>query len=247
MPGSWEITKQRENRVLCATLMPPDNMVTDAREEFGTKMVLPPGSDRCKIKGLPWDVGRNNAAKACIDGGYGWCFMWDSDVLPLDPQIVMKLIETNLPVVSGLYYQRFWPFMPAFFEIGQNEKGEAIRVPIGGWTPGQIVPATFVPTGALLIKRMVLEEVFKHYPEPFKWGVGAAPILEMKDGQVVQAPGFSEDFAFSFKCKQLGFQPFVATGLACLHEFRGVVGPKWIPGLNLPHPDPLYGVCGVII
>ena len=244
MPGSWEIVEQRRNRVLVATLKPPDGPVTDAREEFSQKMVLPPGSDRMKLKGLPYDAARNQAAKFCIEQGYGWLFFLDSDSMPADADIVPKLMATNLPFISAIYWQKFPPFMPVFFNEGVDDKGQPIKVPITGWQPGQIIPATFVPTGALLLKRMVLEEMFKHYPEPFKWGVTTGPVFDVKDGQIEQVPGFSEDFVFSYRVlKELKIQPMVHTGIVVYHELQAVVGPRWL--LPLPHPEPTFGVLGV--
>mgnify|MGYP001588518333 CR=1 FL=1 len=243
MPGSWEIFEQRRNRVLVCILRPPDSVVSDDREEFTSQMVLPPGSDRMPIKGMPYDAARNHGAKFAVDKGYGYIFFFDNDSLPVDHDIVPKLMATNLPFVSAIYWQKFYPHLPVPANEGTNEQGEAIKIPITGWQPGQIVPATFVPTGALLLKRSVLEEMFSHYPEPFKWGVSTGPVYDIKDGQIEQVPGFSEDFLFSFRAKQLGIQPMVHTGVAVFHELRAVVGPRWL--LPLPHPDPSFGIVGV--
>lgn len=240
MPGSWDIKKQRDERILLGILVPPDAVASFDIAMHMRNMVLPPGSDVIKVVGLPYGPARNQAAKHALDNGYNLAFQ-DADVRIVDPESYVKLMATKLPLVSGLYYQRFHPYIPVLFNEGRNEKGEHTKVPVGGWKPGDIVPATFVPGGLLLVRRPALEQIFGRYPLPFSWGVDLTPVPDFEGGQV---PPFSEDFVFSWRAKGLGIQPMVHTGVCGLHEVRAVVGPKWI--IPMPSNDPLLGVIGVV-
>lgn len=240
MPSSWEITAARQNRLLVSILMPPDLAVSMQFAEGIRGLQLPPGSDFMRVIGLPYGPARNNAAKTALDGGYNLAFL-DAD-MRVQGDAFMKLLETGLPMVSGLYYQRFPDYLPCLFNEGRDDKGQVVKNPIGGWKPGDIVPADFVPAGLLLVRHHLLKAIFERFPLPFFWGVDVAPVPDVGGGQ---APPFSEDFAFSWKVKNvLGIQPFVHTGVVGLHETRSVIGPKWM--VRQPNPDPLLGVVGVM-
>lgn len=239
MPGAWEITGQRDKRILLGVIVPPDLVVSMDFAQVIRNLQLPPGSDFMRVVGLPFATARNNVARVAVDNGFNLAFM-DADTRVL-PDAYMTLTSLGAPLVSGLYYQRFWPYMPVAFNSGRNEKGEHIRVPVTGWKPGDIFPADFVPAGLLVVSRRLLMTVFERHPLPFYWGIDVAPVPEVGGGQAYPA---SEDFTFSLRCAQLGYRALVHTGVVGLHEVRAVVGPKWM--IPLPSPDPLHGVVGVL-
>ena len=241
MPGSWEIKAERDRRVLLAIIMPPDLTCTMNFAQARRNIQLPPGSQVRAISGLPFGPARNQAAKQAVEEGFGALAFMDA-VVVVWPDAYMKLLGSGFDLVSGLYYQRFPPLLPCFFNLALNEKKEAVRVNITGWQPGDIVPATFVPAGLLLIRRRVLELAFQHFGgTPFFWGLDTAPLPDPAGGI---APTFSEDFNFSFKCQdRLRIQPMVMTSVVGIHESWGTVGPRWM--LPMPELDPLYGVAGV--
>lgn len=238
MPGSWEIVAARDKRLLVAILMPPDLAVTMDFAQNIRNIQLPPGSDFMRMAGLPYGPARNQCAKTALENNYNLAFL-DAD-LRVPPDAFIKLLETGLDLVGGLYFQRFAPYQPVMFNEGKDDKGTPIKVPVTGWKPGDIVPATFVPSGLTVYKRRLLEAMFARYKSPFTWGVDVAPVLEPEGNQ---ATPYSEDFNFTWKAKQIGFQPFVHTGVVGLHEVRAVVGPKWL--LPYPSNDPYHGVVAV--
>lgn len=239
MPASWEITAVRKNRVLVAIIMPPDLAVTMDFAQNIRNLQLPPASDFMRIVGLPYGPARNQGAKTALENGYNLMFI-DAD-MRVSSDAVMKLIETELPLVSGLYMQRFPPYLGCLFSEGKDAQGAPIKIPIEGWKPGDIVPATFIPSGLTLYRHELLQALFSRFKSPFTWGVDVAPVLEPEGNQ---APPFSEDFSCSWKAKQLGFQPMVHTGVVGLHESRCVIGPRWV--VPYPSNNPLHGVCGVM-
>lgn len=239
MPGAWEISSQRDKRMLLAIIVPPDLVVSMDFSQILRNLRMPPGSDFMRIVGLPYGPARNQAARVAIDNGFNPAFM-DADTR-VQPDAYMVLSSLGVPLVSGLYYQRFWPYMPVAFNSGRNEKGEHIRVPVTGWKPGDIFPADFVPAGLLVVSRRLMMTVFERHPLPFFWGVDVAPVPDVGGGQAYPA---SEDFTFSLRCAQLGYRALVHSGVVALHEVRAVVGPKWM--IPMPSPDPLHGIVGVV-
>ena len=237
-PASWEIKSQRDKRILLAVITPPDLGVSMDFAQNMRNLHLPPGSEWMRVVGFPFGPARNQAAKTALDNGYQLAFL-DSDVrVQQDAYII--LAETGLDLVSGLYFQRFHPYIPCAFNAVRDDKGNVQKAPITGWKPGDIVPCQFVPSGLTIYRRRMLEKVFERHPLPFMWGVDVAPVPDY-GGQAIP---FSEDFAFSWKAYELGFQPMVHTGVVGLHEVRAVVGPRWI--IPMPSPEPIMGVCGVV-
>ena len=235
-PGSWEISTVRSQRLLLGMIMPPDLGVSLHLCRSMRSLALPPDSIYFPVIGLPFGPARNQAAKYALENGFNLAF-WDADVR-IEPDAFMKLWATGLDVVSGLYYQRYYPYMPVVFNEGRDAQGNPVKVSIP-FTPGDIVPATFIPTGLTIYRHRAVKAGFERWPRLFEWGVDVTPVPS-EDGTV---PPFSEDFVASWRLKQLGFQPHVATGIVGMHEVRATVGPRWIvPG---PSSDPLHGVCGV--
>ena len=241
MPGAWEITGQRDKRILLAIIVPPDLVVSMDFSQVIRNLQLPPGSDFMRVAGMPFGVARNQAARVAVDNGFGYLGFLDADIRPVQMDAYMILTGLGAPLVSGLYFQRFWPAIPVAFNAGRNEKGEHVRVPVTGWKPGDIFPADFVPAGLLVVQRQLLIKVFERHPLPFFWGIDVAPVPDVGGGQAYPA---SEDFTFSYRCAQLGYRALVHSGVVGLHECRAVVGPRWI--VPYPSSDPLHGVVGIL-
>lgn len=240
MTGSWEIQKARESRLLVVILCPPDLNVSLDFTTVLRSIQLPPGSDFMRVVGAPFGPARNQGARTALENGYHLAFL-DADIRLAQHDAFIQLFNTGLDIVGGLYFQRFPPHLPVAFNEGRDDKGNIVKVPIAGWKPGDIVPATFLPSGLTLYRRGLLSRMFERFPRPFEWGVDTAPVPTEGGGQV---PPFSEDFVFSFRSRQIGFQPFVMTGVWGLHECRAAVGPRW--AVPYPSNEPTFGVVGVV-
>lgn len=239
MPASWEIQDSRDKRILLSIILPPDLAVSIYFAKNLRVLQLPPGSDFLEVTGFPFGPARNKAARHALDNGYNLAFL-DADTR-VPPDAYIKLLETGLDLVCGLYYQRQYPYAPVPANEGRDEKGNVIRVPIIGWKPGDMVPATFIPSGLTIYRRRLLEKIFEVHPTPFQWGVDLVKVPDYGGGEV---PPFSEDYVMSYRSKLLGFQGYCDTRVVGLHELRAVVGPRYI--IPLPYPDPAYGVIGVV-
>ena len=242
MVHSWEIIKERKNRVLVGMLCPGD--VAQASIDFMRMfrhIQLPPGSDFAPVVGLPFDAGRNQVLKMAYQNGMH-CAYLDLD-LRVPPDTYIRLLESQLPYVGGLYYQKFPPYNPCIFNATQDAQGNIMQVPVLGWKPGDIVPVDFLPTGILLIRNELLGPIFQRWPLPFTFGVDIAPVPDFGGNPV---PAMSEDFGLCWRVQTgLGIKPACMTGIVGLHEVRNaVVGPKYM--IQQPDPHPLRGVVGVV-
>jgi len=223
-PHSWEIVQQRANSCLIAIVAPPAGVSVDWALSWGT-MEKPQPWDAMRLSGLPWDIARTQAAIQCLNGGYQFLFFLDSDVLA-PKETIPHLLSHHLPIVSGLYHQRFptWTgvvgdYMPCMFNEKVDDKGNRVKEPILDFKPGSLVEAALVPAGCLLIHRSVFERMaqagIKRY---FEWTL-----------QVDSEPpgsGMSEDFAFCDKARSLGFKCFVDSSIICIHETGAQVTAK---------------------
>ncbi|MBA7633355.1 hypothetical protein ES703_40921 [subsurface metagenome] len=224
MPHSWELVSQRAQSCLIAIVSPPGGVSVDWALSWGN-MQKPPIWDVIRLSGLPWDIARTQSAIQCLNGGYQFLFFLDSDVLaPKDT--IPRLIAHRLPIVSGLYHQRFptWTgvtgdYLPCMFNEATGADGKLVKQAIVDYKPGSLVEAAYVPGGCLLVHRSVFERLtqagIKRF---FEWTlqVDAEP----------PGTGRSEDFEFCFKARSLGFKCFVDTSIIATHETGAQVGVK---------------------
>ena len=225
MPASWEIMAARRNRVLISTIYPADGKVSMDWASSTARLERPLGSATFFPSGLPYHAARNAAAKATLDSGFAFLFFLDSDLLP-PPNVITQLLATGRDLVGALYFKRGAPYEPAAGMAVSTPEDAVNPVKVGPlprFNYGDIIPVDFLPCGATLISRRVIEAMVETYRHPFAWGADPAfgPALG-PDG--LPMPAFSEDYLFSFRAKQLGFQPWLHSGLICNHEMTGWVG-----------------------
>lgn len=214
-PGAWEILEMSQRRVFVGIIKPPDLKVTVPWAQTLRELQLPPGSLIGTVVGLPFGPARNNLVKTTLDGGFGYCFMLDADT-HVPPDCVMKLLGSGLDLVGGFYKQRFPPHKPAAAMLGIGPNGEQFRADLPPYNVGDTIPVHFLPAGATLYSRRLLEAVITKYPRPFEWG----PDIE---GLAGTRQGLSEDFDLCVKAMSLGFQPYLMTGIVCGHEMLTIV------------------------
>lgn len=223
MPHSWEIAQQRSQSCLIAILLAPPLMVSIDWALSFNNIAKPPIYDIMRISGVPFDVGRTQAAYECLNRGHEWLFQIDADILA-PPDTLMRLLNHRLPIVSALYHQKFptWTgmdvrYMPCAFAEGRDAQGNPTRVEVT-FQYGQIVEATFVPMGACLIHRSVFERFLaagiKRF---FQWTLTAD-----------NPSGLSEDFFMTRTARDLGIKSYVDTGIQVIHEAQAKVDVRGI-------------------
>jgi GT2 family glycosyltransferase len=223
-PFSWELAKARQDTTLIAVLLPSGvlNLVTFEWAMSYANMQKPP-HDVMKISGMPYGEARTQAAYQCLNGGYQWLFFLDGDgTVPSDT--IPRLMAHRLPIVSGMYHQRFptWlpdkmevQYLPAIFNEAPGPDGKMQRVALTDFKPGSLIEVSYVPGGCLLIHRSVFERMLQAgIKRFFEWTLTA---------DTPSTGGRSEDFEFVFRARQLGFKCFVDTSVIGVHETQAQV------------------------
>lgn len=226
---SWTQQQVAQDSLLVATLVPPREIVTVAWAVSLKMLDTPTFWDFLRLKGMPYDVARTQAAFTCLnskqtDTGlpFQWLFFLDSDVLV--PRFALtRLMSHRLPIVSGLYYQRFPTFdgvsanyLPCMFNEAVAD-GKTVKRPITDFVSGSLVEAAYVPGGCLLINRSVFERFLQ---------AGVKRIFEWTMTADSEGLGRSEDFEFCARARALGYKCFVDTGIVCTHEAEGEITPR---------------------
>lgn len=203
MPGAWEY----KPAVLVGIL---HTEATTVAWSFGLRNLIVPGAERLPqggflpLAGLPYDHGRNQMCMNAIEWGATHIFMLDSDVIP-PRDTINRLLQHNLPVVSGMYCRRSPPH------------GLPVMMKNGRWhtefQPGSLVEVDVVGAGCLLIRRDVLQALppIKPGRHWFSWQVDQKGVLPPEECM-------SEDYVFCHAVrKKLGVKIMVDTSIRCRH------------------------------
>jgi hypothetical protein len=181
--------------------------------EFGasvTNLQVPPGNRIEWVIGGDWCGARNSLAQLCIDEQYTHLWFMDDDH-SFAPDILMKLLRHDQPLVNPICFTRTWPFQPVTYV----EEGalDLASVPDRG-----LVVLHAGGCAGMLIRREVLEAI-----EP--------PWFEYSDK--------SEDVIFCEKAKAAGFQLYGDLEARLGHITTAVVWPSfnpehgWMTGLTI--------------
>lgn len=223
MSGAWEILEARRKRALVVVITPPDPKVTLRWANMLRKTALPTAECQWMFTGgMPYGPARNQALVTALEGGFNWLAFLDSDTLP-PPNWILKLMETQRDFVSALYHHKDAPYYPVAKNFRIVE-GKLEVLQLQPFAQGEIIPVDFLPTGALLISRRCMEAVRRKYPRPFEWGLDVARV----PGDNGLLPSVSEDYMYSLRAKELGFQPWLHTGIVAAHELPAIATAKGI-------------------
>jgi len=133
-----------------------------------------------------------------IPGVVSHILFLDSDVIPLTESIVNQMVATNLPILSGIYYNTLYTGLAAW--AGPQHQ------PITLQQPSDLVECDDVGFGFCMIKREVFEALQKNN-ESLPWFHYAASANKFQ----------SEDFYFLEKAKKYGYKPVVDMRLRAGH------------------------------
>lgn len=145
-------------------------------------------------------MARNEIVKSAQASGVEWLFFLDTDVVA-PPDTIIRLMNHNLPIVSGVYFTRAPPLEPAVWREVLGGK-QAIQFQLG-----QMIEADFIGAGCLLIHMSVFDHIEKPY---FDW------TLSFKDFNDF-TKGTSEDFDWCKKVRTRGYHVMVDTSIQCRH------------------------------
>ena len=175
-------------------------------------LIIPGRGEILPVAGRPFDDGRNHLCKVALSSGFSHILMMDSDLIPPSNGII-RLLQHNLPLVSGLYCRRSPPHsVPVMIRNG---------IWVTNFVPNSLVEVDMVGSGFMLIRRDLLEAFKPQRPQAgkhwFDWRVDMQGMTDPTTGKPYPNC-LSEDFTFCVACKeQLGVKTIVDTSIQCLH------------------------------
>ena len=153
--------------------------------------------------GLGLDQARNESVRLFLEGTkHTHLFFWDADTL-LRPDAILKLLERNLPIVSGLYMERSILHRPVIIDAkleGKKVGGFTFRYDDISQVPeDQLVECGVTPGGIFLVERSVLEKM-------------TPPWFAFPRSAIV-----GEDVYFSLRLTTAGYKQYVDTAVEGIH------------------------------
>jgi len=170
-----------------------------------TSLITPPGTKT--VWGIGSDICKNfNAALDEMVGEWVW-ILGDDHVFA--PDLLIRLLDHQVEVVSPLVTARKWPF--AMFVFRQDlEKDEMTIVDRSEIPSHGLHPVDGCSGAGMLIRRSVLEKLTPPYYEPGRIRMGE----------------LNEDTWLMYKMRQAGCQIWVDCDLRMGHQTPAVVWPS---------------------
>lgn len=148
---------------------------------------------------------RNDLVIQFLKSDCEYLFFVDLDIgLPRDG--LRQLVEDDVPIVGGLYFERIPPHNPMIFEKGEFTEREH-RYLFKRNYPEGLTEVDATGAGALLVKK----EVFKNLTPPYFYQPEIA---------------VSEDFFFCERAKERGYKVYVDTSVKCTHYTEMIVNEQ---------------------
>lgn len=144
---------------------------------------------------------RNKLAKQAIKMEADYTMWFDSDMI-FQPDTMLRLLEHNAPIVSGVYFRRSPPYHLVAFDKCDMETREWTDLPL----PSETVKCGGVGFGCVLIKNEVLFDVAAKYSTWFD-----------------PMNGFGEDLSFCWRARQCGYDVLIDPSIQCGHVGHIVV------------------------
>jgi len=163
-------------------------------------------------------VARNTCVAHFLKTEREYCMFIDSDeVFPRD-DVIMRLLEHDKDIVSGLYFNRKPPYQPVilFEQVVDGRVSLGFEYMDESYPKDSLIEVDGCGTGLLLIKRRVLEVI-----EP-PW----FDVHESWTAKPLVRSVWSEDIEFCRKAKAAGFKIHLDTGACALHMANIPIGPR---------------------
>lgn len=198
--------KTADTREVCIAYVSPGSVSTLFHDSLaGLLQRFTIGARISKVSGPGLVRARNEVVKAFLATDCKYLWMLDSD-MGFEPELILEMLDfaDRYPVLGALTFGMDGDGT-VFPVIRAEHEGQIRR--IDSYPTNALVPCV-TGTGCLMVQRQVFETMQKEYPEPYPWFQHTA-----RNGQAI-----SEDVEFCLRAKELGFQPFVHTGLRTLHK-----------------------------
>lgn len=153
------------------------------------------------------DQGRCAMAQEALDAGFEHLFWIDADIA-FWPHDVQKIINLGLPFVSAPYSVKGWPALTTEFKDENVVLGET----------GGLYEVNYAATGFIYTHRSVYEKMATDLKmEKVKiWG-GQYNVYPYFYPMLVNGEYLGEDFAFCYRCRQIGIELYSDTRIRLSH------------------------------
>jgi hypothetical protein len=159
------------------------------------------------------DISRNLLASEALDAGYESLLFIDADIA-FDPADAIKILRRPEPVVAGVYASKVIGKGQVNARFGPTDG----KVRFGEW--GGLYPVEAVGAGFLRIKTEVLRRMIQELELPvcrmagrFGWPF-FLPVVVEEEGETRY---LGEDYAFTWRCRQIGITPMADTTIRLAH------------------------------
>ena len=164
---------------------------------------------------LGWAKGRSLTAKEAVearteDGEEADGLMWCDDDIIMPTDAFYRLITSGKDMISGMYFSRGAPYAPVCAKYWPEPKTFS---PMYDYPADTIAPMDGVGFGIVYTSIRLLKAVAAH-PDCGQQGPFGGDFGNRTYG---------EDFLFCLRAKDVGFQPYVDTGILCDHY----IAPQW--------------------
>ena len=173
--------------------------LVNLRTPVNTAISWAVGSDRI--------VGRNNIVRQALDQGSEWVLFLDDDHA-FGPDLLLRLLAHDQPIVASLYMGRARPFAPIAYGEKQDD-GTYLPIQLPGLPESGLLAVVAAGTGGMLIR----SEIFRAVGEPW-----------CEHGRA------SEDLIFCDKAREAGFPIYLDLATHLGHLAPCSIWPTFLEG-----------------
>ena len=164
---------------------------------------VPAGSEWHIVASASVYHAREVMVRSALESNHDYVFFLDSDML-VQPDILPRLMEHDVDIVSGMAFKRAMPYSPCFYEQCEYNDGNINVEPYRSWESGQLMEVAGVGMACTLIKT----DVFRSMNPPL--------FLPMHEE-------IAEDLAFCIRAREAGYKIYVDTNINAGHLSQCVI------------------------
>jgi hypothetical protein len=207
LPKSFDISTEIKSKI--AILVPVGSHIEPACDESLRQLEQDGVKVFRKYGFSAIDQGRCVMAQVAIDNGYEHLFWIDSDI-SFYYRDIYKIINYNLPFVSGVYSIKGWPALTTKFPDEFKE--------IDFGSTGKLYPVEYTATGFMYTHISVYQKIADKYDmNPVKiWG-GQYIVHPWFLPMIIEDSYVGEDFSFCYRARQSGINIYADTTIRLSH------------------------------
>ena len=154
-------------------------------------------------------ISRNELAQKAFELSADFVLWLDSDMVfnpDLLEQLMERMSDPEVDIISGVYYRRTPPFTPVLFDKIEIDKDGRCHWAEFKDLPEQRFEAGGIGFGCVLMRSHVLMNIFAKYLDLF------TPL-----------PGAGEDLSFCWRARECGYKIWVDPAIQCGHVAKTIV------------------------